>query len=275
MRQNLLCFLLLAICSPAWAQTITVSKTAPLTATELIQSDLITAPDHVDPGGYFTVRTPPNLDYKIDPEPKDYFRTVEEGTGVRVLFVLYAKAPGYTITIDHAVVHPTDEETKAAPWDDRVKFADWLKTHSADEIYKDTHFVKVGTGPDPGPDPDPDPDPEPDVKPPIPEPGFRVFIFYESSDTIPELQRAIISGEESRAYLDKTCITEPDGTAGYRIYDDDADLSNELPLWQKAFQRRPKSLPWVIISNGVTGTEEPLPESPSKFLELCKKYEVK
>jgi hypothetical protein len=276
----------LAISAPCWAQT----------ATDQIQSDLIHVvfPDGDVPiGESFVVQTPPNLEYTITPAPIFSLESEQKGTGNRLLFVMKSQPPGYTITIDHAVVHPTEEETKAAPWDDRVKFAAWLKVNSKDEIYRDSHFVKVGKGPDPGPDPDPEPDPDPTPDPdppspaPIPEPGFRVLIFYESSDTLPELQRAILAGEEVAAYLDKTCITEPDGTAGYRIYDQHADLSNELPVWQKAFQRRPQSLPWVIVSNGTTGHEGPLtvtekdasgkeitrPMGPSDFIAFCRKYE--
>ena len=123
--------------------------------------------------------------------------------------------------------------------------------------------------------PDPAPTPDPVHPPPIPDPGFRVMILYEKDDILHPFQLAIIAGEEVANYLDKTCIEEPDGTSGYRIYDDDADLSDELPVWKTAFQRRPLSVPWVIISNGKTGYEGPLPATPSAFIELCKKYEPK
>jgi hypothetical protein len=282
--KSLLPFFLLAFSAHCFGQS---------SATDIIQSNLITAPEHVGSGGYFTVRTPPGLDYKIYPEPKEFFRTLEEGTGVRVLFVLYAdpidpadpepdpkkkrRLPGYTITIDHAVIHPTPAERKAAPWDDRVAFDKWLETHSKDEVYQDSHLVKVGAGPGPGPNP---PGPDPPVPPgpaPIPELGFRVLFIIDDKQDPPlsALQQAVISGGETDDYLNKTCIDEPDGQSGWRVYDKDADLSNELPVWREAHKRRPKDFktPWVIISNGKTGTEEPLPESPSKFIELCRKYE--
>lgn len=257
------CFaiLLLALAAPCWGQS------------DYIKSDLINAPDSVPAGSTIVVLIQGDLPYIIEPKPPGLIR-LRDDDGNRVLLIQGAAAPGYTIGVDYQIVRPTEEETKSAPWDDRAAFAKWLKEKSRDEFFQDSHFVRVGKGPDPGPDPDPDPDPDPTPSPaPIPEPGFRVLIFYESSDTLPALQQAILAGEEVAAYLDKTCIDEPDGTSGYRIYDQHADLSNELPVWQKAFQRRPQSLPWVIVSNGKTGTEEPLPASPSAFVELCKKYE--
>ena len=239
-------------------------------ASDVIQSELIEAPDEVAPGRLISIKLPPNLPFEVTPKPENKLSFIDEETGRRAYLILEAKAPGYTITINYAVTHPTDEEIKTAPWDDREAFKKWLADKRTDEVYRDTHFIKVGKSPDPEPDPDPDPDPSPA---PIPEPGFRVLIFYEKDDTIPALQQAILAGEEVATYLNNACVTEPDGTAAYRIYDKDADLSNELPVWQKAFQRRPQETPWVIISNGATGYEGPLPKSPSEFINLCKKYE--
>lgn len=143
-------------------------------------------------------------------------------------------------------------------------------------------FVKTvlieGDDPDPkppGPDPDPEPEPEPEpVDPaPIPDAGFRVLIVYESGDMTKYTieQQVILAGADVREFLKRNCVPE-DGQAGFRIYDADIDTSNDLPVWQKAMSRDRSQVPWVVISNGKTGFEGPLPATPSEFLELCKKY---
>lgn len=263
MRLLLPLLTLAALCSTASGQT----------ATELIQSRLIEAPDSVAEGKLVSILLPPDLPFKIEPAPVNKLSFLDEETGKRAYLILEAKSPGYTITIDYAVVHPTEEEIKSAPWDDRAKFAEWLAKSSKDEVYQDSHFVKVA-GPTPGPDP-PTPGPDPPSPAPIPEPGFRVLFIIDDKQDLPQLQQAIIAGKEVDEYLNKTCITEPGGQAGWRVYDKDAELDSDLDIWKKAIQRRPESTPWVIISNGKTGYEGKLPESPSAFLELCKKYEVK
>lgn len=256
-------------------------------ATDVIQSTLIEAPDSVVAGRLISIKLPPNLPYTIKPDPENKLSFIDEESGKRAYLILEAKPPGYTITIDYAVVHPTDEELANAPTvpdpknEEQVKaYKEYFRAHRGDEVYRDEHFVKVGKGPEPdppGPDPDPDPEPDPDDPAPIPEDGFRVLILYETEmkEKLPELQKAIIFGAEVRDYLDKACVSEPDGGKGYRIYDKDQDATGDYPVWETAMQRRPESIPWVLISNGKTGYEGKLPESPSKFIELCKKHEVK
>jgi hypothetical protein len=251
--------LLLALCSPCWGA-------------DYIKSGLITAPDSVPVGSTIVVQIQGDLPYEILPKPTALIR-LRDDDGNRVLLIQGAVSPGYEISVDYHVVHPTEDEVKTAPWDDRAAFAKWLKEKSSDEFFKDSHTVKVGKGPDPGPDPEPDPD----VKPPIPESGFRVLMLYETEmkEKLPVLQKAVLFGVEVRNYLDKTCVSESDGGKAYRIYDKDQDASGDYPVWKTAMERRPESIPWLIVSNGKTGYEGPLPESPTAFLELCKKYEVK
>lgn len=274
--KSLLPILLLAVCPPAWGQT---------TASSVIQSDLIQAPDEVAPGKLVSILLPPDLPFEIQPKPENKLSFIDEESGKRAYLILEAKPPGYTITIDYAVIHPTAEEIAGTPTVPDPKdagqvkaFKEYLAKHSKDELYKDTHFVKVGKQPEPDPPgPDPGPTPDPDNPAPIPEAGFRVLVIYESEfkEQIPILQKAIITGAEVRNYLDKACAKEPDGGAAYRIYDQHVDASADYPVWKTAMERRHESIPWVLISNGKTGYEGPLPESPSKFIELCKKYEVK
>lgn len=141
------------VCSPCFGQQ---------NASEVIQSELIDAPESVAVGRLISIKLPADLPFVIDPVPANKLSFIDEETGKRAYLILEAKAPGYRITIDYAVVHPTDEEIEAAPWGDREKFKAWLKSQEGrnDEIYRDEHFVKVGGKP-----PDPDDDDEDDTDP--------------------------------------------------------------------------------------------------------------
>jgi hypothetical protein len=257
--------LLLALCSPCWGA-------------DYIKSGLITAPDSVPVGSTIVVQIQGDLPYEILPKPTALIR-LRDDDGNRVLLIQGAVSPGYEISVDYHVVHPTEEELAKSPTvpdpkdEAQVKvFKEYLRKHSSDEFFKDSHTVKVGKGPDPGPDPEPDPD----VKPPIPESGFRVLFIIEKGKNLPSLQRAIIAGREVGEYLEKACIDEASGQEGWRVFDMNQDVSTELPVWQKAMENaKPESLPWVLVSNGKTGIQCELPATPSAFIELCKKYEVK
>jgi len=118
-----------------------------------------------------------------------------------------------------------------------------------------------------------------DTDPPIPGDGLRVLIIYESSEVTkyPQAQQAIISGAPFRKFLDTSCVIGPDGKSPERrIYDKDADTSAEDPKWGKAMERAKKTsgfkTPWILVSNGKTGYEGPLPENVEKATELIKKY---
>ncbi len=140
----------------------------------------------------------------------------------------------------------------------------------------DTITILVGPQPPPVP---PGPTPPGPIPPgptpgpaPIPDAGFRVLIVYESS-AITAAQANVINSTIMRKYLDGKCVKGPDGkTTEYRILDKDTVMSNESSLWQKAMQRPHPNLPWIIISNGRTGTEEPLPTTIDATMALIKKY---
>lgn len=137
--------------------------------------------------------------------------------------------------------------------------------------------------PPPGPVP---PEPKPDPAP-IPGPGFRVLMVYdnEHEKIIGPGQRLAIYGGTVREYLiDKT--TSNGESPGYRIYGDELDVSGEEQWIRDAYKRaydksggvpanptnHPNFVgrPWIIISNGVSGFEGPIPDSGT--LELLKKY---
>ncbi|MBX7106371.1 MAG: hypothetical protein K1X57_19995 [Gemmataceae bacterium] len=125
--------------------------------------------------------------------------------------------------------------------------------------------------PPPGPDPPPGPTPTPA---PIPQAGFRVAIIEESSERprLPAKQLAILFSPKVRDYLNDKCVTGPGGTKEWRIFDKDSSMANESPIWQAVMQRPRRSVPWIVISNGTTGTEEPLPPDEESVLALLRKY---
>lgn len=132
-------------------------------------------------------------------------------------------------------------------------------------------MVQLGTAPQPPPKPVDPVDPKTEA--PIPEPGFRVLITFETGTVLTASQQSILYGKTVREYLDSHCVVDPDGkTRGYRIWDKDTVADGDFPVWKTAFNRPRKSIPWVLISNGKTGFEGPLPANPTDMLALLKKY---
>lgn len=144
------------------------------------------------------------------------------------------------------------------------------------DVIRRTLDVDAGDGPRPPPDPKPpDPKPDPVNPPPIPEPGFRVLIVYDrmTLGTIPASQNAIIFSKDIDAYCRAKCAKGPDGaTPEFRQYSTDAAIATEAKVWRDAFARPRASLPWIIVSNGTTGYEGPLPANIADTLKLLKKY---
>jgi hypothetical protein len=129
--------------------------------------------------------------------------------------------------------------------------------------------------PGPGPGPAPAPPPDPPSPAPIPAAGFRVLIVYESAD-LPKLtagQQAILYGKRLRDYLNAKCVVGADGkTREWRMWDADTATDGEAKHWQEAMKRPRKSLPALIISDGKTGWEGPLPASVDETLALLRKF---
>lgn len=126
----------------------------------------------------------------------------------------------------------------------------------------------------PTPPPGPGPGPKPDAAP-IPVAGFRVLIVYESADAtkLPPAQHSIIYGKTMRDFLNATCAVGPDNkTREWNIWDQDVDTSAVAKHWQDAMKRPRKSVPWLLVSNGVTGWEGPLPATVDETLALLRKY---
>jgi len=123
----------------------------------------------------------------------------------------------------------------------------------------------------PGPKPV---DPKPDGTAPIPLPGLRVMVVYDSAKLaeMPQAQQEIIFSTEVRNFLNEKCTTDSEGGKEWRIYPKITDASGAAQVWQDALKRPRQSVPWVVISNGKTGFEGPLPSSPATMIELVKKY---
>lgn len=126
--------------------------------------------------------------------------------------------------------------------------------------------IVQGGRPPPGPSPVDPPVPD-DGKAPIPESGLHVLIVYESGDLskLPSKQVAILTATALRSYV-------ADRHGEFRAFDKDADLANVDPKWRKAMERKRSQLPWLIVSNGKTGFEGPLPSSVGDMMDLLKRY---
>jgi hypothetical protein len=112
---------------------------------------------------------------------------------------------------------------------------------------------------------------------PIPSAGFRALIVYDTAKvaTLPREQQLILFSKSVRDYLNATAVKGTDSKTGeWRIYDKDTDVSKESQLWQDAMKRPRKELPWLIVSNGKSGFEGPLPATVADTLALFKKYEL-
>jgi hypothetical protein len=148
----------------------------------------------------------------------------------------------------------------------------------------DTFEVEVGDPtppkpPDPPkPPPDPPKPPEPPPAPaPIPVAGLRVLVVFESSEESKYKPDQIntIYGQEFRDYCAAHCAKNAKGQPELRIYDKDVNTAGESEIWQAAMKRPHPTLPWLVVSNGTTGFEGPLPDTRDAIMATVKKYEVK
>lgn len=127
----------------------------------------------------------------------------------------------------------------------------------------------------PAPPPTP---PTPPIPPtPIADQGLRVLILYESGEIskYPPAQIKIIYDQALRTFLDQTTVMGEDGkTHEYRIWDEHTPLVSVAQRWKDAMARAHPQMPWIVISNGVTGYEGPLPANTTDTIALIQKYVV-
>lgn len=175
-------------------------------------------------------------------------------------WLLFTGAPGkYRV---EAVAGKTDKDGNLL-----LDEADHLVTIKG----KSEPLPPVPPGPGPGPKP---PDPAPSDDAPIKAPGFRVLIVYESADLpkLPPKKLSALYSRPVRDYLAASCAKDADNPQGaYRVWDKDVDATAESKPWQDALKRPRTSLPWVVVSNGRTGWEGPLPDGADELLAVLKK----
>jgi len=150
-----------------------------------------------------------------------------------------------------------------------VDAIDWDKKQRVRAV----NVVVVGPRPPPTPDDDDPKPPAPDQEPPIDGDGLRVLIVYESSELnrLTADQRDIFYGQTVRKYLTANCVQQ-DRYSEWRILDQDTSFVDAGSRWVKALARPRTSLPWILISNGKTGYEGPLPATASETIELVKRF---
>jgi len=140
-------------------------------------------------------------------------------------------------------------------------------------------IVKVGgVIPDPVDPDDPYPPPTPpiDPDPPIKDPGLRVLMVYESQD-LPIMsadQKLIFFSTRLRDYLNDNCVlSDVTKTREWRIFDQDIEFPiNCDSVWCNVMERPRASIPWIVISNGMTGFEGPLPRNVEDTITLINQY---
>ncbi len=209
--------------------------------------------------GPLTMPVATAIGWKPDPGDKD-FVTVP---GPNVYLVKAEVSGAMTLRVQSAV-NKLDAKGKPIPFTDK-------------DVTRKEFILDAGIAPIPPPVP-PDP-PKPPTPPPTPAPipvdGFRVMIVYETSKLgeLPASQVSVITSVKIREYLNSKCVKGPDGkTPEARFFDPDTVVTTESKLWQDALKRPRGALPTILISDGKTGYEGPLPLTVDDTLKLLQKY---
>lgn len=133
----------------------------------------------------------------------------------------------------------------------------------------------VGGTPTPVPVPvPPGPGPGPTPVPPGPS-GLRVMILEETSERqgLSRGQLLALTSADVRSYLDTKAKDR------WRLLDDDLDaedMAGWSQEWIAAYKQAKElsggTVPFVMVSNGTTGTAVKLPETSAAMLELLRRY---
>lgn len=167
--------------------------------------------------------------------------------------------------------------TASAPGDYLITAHGSLHSRSTDLV--SSHLTVTGDAPPPipvppipvPPTPVPPPIPVPPPQPPAPIPaaGLHVLIVYDeaSKGSLSPEQTAILATDTIRDYVNgKT-------QGGLRVWRSSVNPAGDDKLWQDAFARtKGKELPWIVVSNGKTGTEQKLPANIDGVMTLLKTY---
>ena len=121
------------------------------------------------------------------------------------------------------------------------------------------------------------PTPQPVTTPwATPTDGLRVLIVEEAANRsrLPATQLNILFSQTLRDHLNAVTPLGPDGKQHeWYILNQNDDTSGVAKYWGEGVALR-KATPWIVISNGKTGTSEALPNTVEATLALIKKYEV-
>jgi hypothetical protein len=131
-----------------------------------------------------------------------------------------------------------------------------------------------GVTPKPDPEPEPPEPPKPDDVAPIPGDGLRVLIVYEQDDQAkykPDQIKQLYS-LTLRKWLNEKCVKDAAGNAQFRVLDE--EVEGESSIWLTALKRKRDAMPWIIISNGKTGFEGPLPDKESDTKTLIERFKL-
>jgi hypothetical protein len=155
----------------------------------------------------------------------------------------------------------------------RYAFAAVAASKDGDQIRAD-FVVIVGTPPPPVPPgptppipPGPVPPTPPEPAPPIAGDGFKVLIVYEKQE-----QQKLTAGQLNTIFGQKFRDYMVAKNGQYLILDKDNTAANQPKEWQDAMRRPRAAHPWVLISNGKTGFEGPLPTHEEEINLLLRKY---
>lgn len=118
--------------------------------------------------------------------------------------------------------------------------------------------------------------PTPVADAPIAAPGFHVLLVFQDKDApkLPKGQFAAIYSGVVRDYLTSHCAADPGSDLkGWRFWDVETDVSQAPKHFQDAFARvKGKQMPWLLVSDGKTGYDGPLPATVEEITAILKKY---
>lgn len=105
---------------------------------------------------------------------------------------------------------------------------------------------------------------------PIPGPGSHVLILFESSDNSSIAHMRVRDSIRWRKHLDER-------DAEYLVIDvslaEGQGLGHLDPIWQTAYDNtKLTSLPWIVVSNGKSGTQTTMPDNLDAMMELLARY---
>ena len=141
--------------------------------------------------------------------------------------------------------------------------------------FNESFTVSGKPPPKPKPDPEPGPDPEPEGDSPFAESGLRVLIIYEVDDVAgySKEHRSQIYGKELRQWAMANCVKASSGSTEFRCLDDDVVSGpNADQKWSQALRRPRSQLPWLVVGNGKSGFEGPLPKTLAETTALLERY---